>query len=86
MYPVGVKSAYYEIKAKIITLATAYYEGDEATRACLRSKADFFPRSHNDGDTRVLRSMIIRLNGEIFLVEDTRGGETGVFSLLLPMM
>ncbi len=81
-----MKSAYYEVKSRIIALSTAYHEGDEATRASLRHKADFFPRSHNDDDSRVLRSMVIRLRGEIFLVEDTRGGETGVFSLLLPLM
>ncbi len=81
-----MKSVYYEIKARIIELSTAYYEGDEATRACLRAKADFFPLSHTDEDARVLRSMVIRLRGEMFLVEDTRGGETGVFSLLLPLM
>ncbi|MGL4401500.1 MAG: hypothetical protein ACRCXD_16680 [Luteolibacter sp.] len=81
-----MKSAYYEVKSKIIALSTAYYEGDEATRACLRSKADFFPLSHSENDSRVLRSMVIRLRGEMFLVEDTRGGETGVFSLLLPLI
>jgi hypothetical protein len=81
-----MQSAYYETKSKIIALSTAYYEGDEATRACLRRKADFFPLSQNADDSRVLRSMVIRLRGEMFLVEDTRGGETGVFSLLLPLM
>jgi hypothetical protein len=85
-YSRSVKSAYYEIKARIIALSTAYYEGDEATRESLRSKADFFPLSHNGDDSRVVRSMVIRLRGEMFLVEDTRGGETGVFSLLLPLM
>lgn len=69
-----------------MALATAYHEGDEATRACLRNKADFFPISRTDPEAHEFRSMIIRLQGEIFLVEDTRGGETGVFSLLLPMM
>jgi hypothetical protein len=81
-----MKSAYYEVKSKIIALSTAYHEGDEATRTCLRSKADFFPLSHSDNDSRVLRSMVIRLRGEMFLVEDTRGGEMGVFSLLLPLI
>ena len=81
-----MKTAYYEIKAKIIALATAYYEGDEATRECLRKKADFFPISKGDDSSGHLRSMMIRVRGEIFLVEDTVGGETGVFSLLLPIM
>lgn len=79
-----MKTTYYEVKAKIIALATAYYEGDEATREVLRKKADFFPIS-KAGEKQV-RSMVIRVRGEIFLVEDTLGGETGVFSLLLPIM
>lgn len=81
-----MKSAYYEIKARIVALSAEYYEGDEETRARLRKKADFFILSQDEEDTRVLRSMVIRLRGEMFLVEDTRGGETGVFSLLLPLM
>ncbi len=81
-----MKTAYYEKKAQIMTLATSFYEGDEATRDCLRHKADFFPLSRSDETPYGLRSMIVRLNGEIFLVEDTSGGETGVFSLLLPAM
>jgi hypothetical protein len=81
-----MKSAYFETKAKIVALATAYYEGDESTREAMRKKADFFPLSKTDDNETRLRSMIIRVRGEIFLVEDTRGGETGVFSLLLPVM
>jgi hypothetical protein len=81
-----MRTAYYEIKAKIIALATAYYEGDEATRECLRKRADFFPICKGDDPTGHLRSMIIRVRGEMFLVEDTTGGEIGVFSLLLPIM
>lgn len=79
-----METAYYEVKAKVLALATAYYEGDEATRACFRKQADFYPISR-DGDDG-LRSMFIRVRGEVFLVEDTKGGETGVFSLLLPFM
>lgn len=82
-----MKSAYFETKAKIVALATAYYEGDECTRELMRKKVDFFPLAKTgDDDGTVMRSMIIRVRGEIFLVEDTRGGETGVFSLLLPVM
>lgn len=81
-----MKTAYYEKKARIMTLATAFYEGDEATRDCLRHKADYFPLSRSEETPYALRSLIIRLEGEIFLVEDTSGGETGVFSLLLPAM
>jgi hypothetical protein len=78
--------SYYETKARIVALATAFHEGDEAARSCLRAKADFFPISRTDGMEREIRSIIVRLRGEIFLVEDTKGGETGVFSLLLPVM
>jgi hypothetical protein len=80
-----VTASYYELKARIIALSTAFHEGDEATREGLRKRADFFPlsgKATEDG----LRSMVIRIQGEMFLVEDTRGGETGVFSLLLPFM
>lgn len=85
-YHRSVKPAYYETKARIIALATAYHEGDEATRSSLRQKADFFPIARTEGVEREIRSIVIRLRGEIFLVEDTKGGETGVFSLLLPVM
>jgi hypothetical protein len=82
----GVTATYYELKAKIIALANAFREGDEDTRAQLRKTADFFPISSKPGDAKVIRSMVIRVKGEMFLVEDTLGGETGVFSLLLPFM
>lgn len=78
-------TSYYELKARIIELSTAFHEGDEATRNALRKRADFFPLSGIDSGNG-LRSMVIRIQGQMFLVEDTRGGETGVFSLLLPMM
>ncbi len=81
-----MQPAFYDNKARIMALAIAYHEGDETTRISLRNKADFFPLSRKEGDPAHLRSLIIRLQGEIFLVEDTRGGETGVFSLLLPIM
>jgi hypothetical protein len=81
-----MKTAYYETKAKIVALATAYYEGDEASRAGLRKNADFFLLSKAGDDFSGPRSMVIRMGGEVFLVEDTRGGETGVFALLLPIM
>lgn len=81
-----MKTCYFETKAKILALATAYYEGDEAARECLRKKMDFFPLAKPGNDGMGRRSMIIRVRGEIFLVEDTLGGETGVFALLLPVM
>ncbi len=81
-----MKATYYETKAKIVALATGYYEGDDATRENLHKMADFFPIARPDHDPSGPRSMVIRVRGEIFLVEDTRGGETGVFSLLLPVM
>lgn len=81
-----MEAGYYYVKAQILALATAYHEGDEATRSCLRRKADFFPISRERSSTPGLKSMIVRLRGEIFLVEDTVGGETAVFSLLLPLI
>lgn len=81
-----MKTAYYETKAKIMALATGYLEGDEETRQRLREKADFFPLEKRSDDFSDRRSMMIRVRGELFLVEDTSGGEIGVFSLLLPFM
>ena len=81
-----MQTANYETKAKIMALATAYLESDEATRALLRQKADFFPIQRGADDFSGRRAMMIRVNGEVFLVEDTVGGETGVFALLLPFM
>ncbi|MES2475450.1 MAG: hypothetical protein V4640_06700 [Verrucomicrobiota bacterium] len=81
-----MKTAYYETKAKIMALATGYLDGDEETRAQLRKQADFFPLERSDEDFSGRRSMMMRIHGEIFLVEDTMGGETGVFALLLPIM
>ena len=81
-----MKTAYYETKAKIIALAAGYLEGDEETRANLRRKADFFPMERGADDFSGRRGMVIRVGGEVFLVEDTAGGEMGVFALLLPFM
>lgn len=81
-----MKTAYYETKTKIMTLATGYLNGDEETREQLRQKADFFPIERSDDDFSGRNAMMIRVGGEIFLVEDTVGGEMGVFALLLPYM
>lgn len=81
-----MKTAYYETKTKIMALAAGYLEGDEETRALLRQKADFFPIGRGEDDFSGRWAMMIRIGGEIFLVEDTVGGETGVFALLLPIM
>ena len=81
-----MKTAYYETKTKIMTLATGYLDGDEPTRALLRQKADFFPIERGEDDLSGRRAMMIRVGGEVFLVEDTVGGEMGVFALLLPFM
>lgn len=70
---------------RILALATAFAEGDDDVRALLRRSADFFPISSDDAD-ETIRSMMIRIRGEMFLVENTRGGEIGVFSLLIPLM
>ncbi|MEO7101408.1 MAG: hypothetical protein ABI162_18805 [Luteolibacter sp.] len=78
--------AYYETKAKILALATGFFEGDDETRALLCSKADFFPLSKEPDCIGKSRSLVVRVNGQMFLVEDTPGGEKGVFSLLMPYM
>ncbi|MES2440971.1 MAG: hypothetical protein V4584_18040 [Verrucomicrobiota bacterium] len=80
-----LETHYYEVKAKILALAKAFFEGDEATRELMRKRADFFPIYRGENDSAGLCSLMIRIRGELFLVEDTAGGETGVFSLLLPL-
>jgi|GEM_PF-6857670 len=81
-----METRYYQIKAEILALVQEFLEGDEFTRERLRSKADFFPISKPDGDDGRFRAMIVRKQGELFLVEDTLGGERGVFALLQPSM
>jgi hypothetical protein len=68
-----------------MALAAAYQDGDEASRAALRRNADFYPISRTGDAGDGIRSIVVRVEGEIFLVEDTSGGETGVFCLLLPV-
>ena len=81
-----METRYYQVKVQILALATAFLEGDEAAREDLRSKADFYPITKAQDATAGFHSMMIRLKGELFLVEDTRGGEQGVFALLQPLM
>lgn len=81
-----METAYYETKVKILALAAGFFEGDDATRAVLSSKADFFPISKDRKCSDDFRSIVIRVNGQMFLVEDTPGGEKGVFALLLPIL
>lgn len=79
-----METRYYQVKVKIQALATAFLEGDEAVRESLRSEADFFPISQaSDGSSQ---AMMVRRKGEMFLIEDTPGGEKGVFALLQPLM
>lgn len=81
-----METAYYKTKAKILALATAFFEGDAATRAALSRNIDFFPLASPQDRETEFRSIIIRIHGDIFLVENTAGGEKGVFALLLPWM
>ena len=79
------KAIYQKVKVMLLALATEFLDGDEEARARLRRKADFFPISKgkpDEGD----RSVMIRLRGNMFLVEDTPGGEKQIFALLLPLM
>lgn len=77
---------HYETRLKLLALAETWYMADEETRAKLRTKADFFPISRTEGSEHPQRSLVIRVSGQFFLIEDTCGGEKGVFALLLPLM
>ena len=57
------------MKANILELATAFMQGDEDTRNCLRAEADFFPISKTQMGPDDFQSLMIRRNGELFLVE-----------------
>ncbi|MEO7101195.1 MAG: hypothetical protein ABI162_17720 [Luteolibacter sp.] len=81
-----METRYYQIKAEILGLAKAFFDGDEPTKESLRAEADFFPISRTHENPEDFRAMMIRRSGELFLVEDTRGGERGVFALLQPTM
>ncbi len=81
-----METRYYQIKTEILTLADEFLEGDEFTRERLRLEADFFPIYRPDDMAPKLRAMLIRKRGELFLIEDTVGGERGVFALLQPSM
>lgn len=79
-----METRYYQVKVKIQALATAFLEGDEAVKEGLRGEADFFPISQaGEGSSY---AMMVRRKGEMFLIEDTPGGEKGVFALLQPLM
>lgn len=80
-----LETHFNEVKSKVVALATAFFAGDDATREVMRKRADFFPINRGLGDAGPLRSVVIRIRGELFLVEDTAGGEKGVFSLLFPL-
>jgi hypothetical protein len=80
-----LETHFNEVKSKVVALATAFFAGDDATREVMRKRADFFPIDRGLDDAGALRSVMIRIRGELFLVEDTAGGEKGVFSVLLPL-
>lgn len=77
---------HYETRLKLLALAETWHLADEETRAKLREKADFFPICRNQGGEHLRRSLVIRVSGQLFLIEDTCGGEQGVFAMLLPLM
>lgn len=64
-------------------LANDFIQGDDDAKAKLRKTADFFPISRGDGGCD---SIMVRVGGNLFLVENTRGGEKGLFALLVPLM
>jgi hypothetical protein len=81
-----METKYYQVKVQILALVAAFLEGDEAAREDLKKKADFFPISARQDSPEGFQSMMVRVKGELFLVEDTKGGEHGVFALLQPLM
>lgn len=81
-----IEVTYYHVKAAILALAAEFFDGDETQRDALRKKADFFPLSQSGETSESFRSMMVRVGGELFLVENTQGGEKGVFALLFPLM
>ncbi|RYD22356.1 MAG: hypothetical protein EOP88_08440 [Verrucomicrobiaceae bacterium] len=81
-----METTHYQTRMKLLALAECYHLADEETRGKLRQKADFFPISRGEGDGRSSRSLVIRVSGQLFLIEDTPGGEHGVFALLVPLM
>lgn len=81
-----LETQYYQIKAEILELASMFQNGDDATREQLRQQADFFPISRSSLKPEDFQVIMIRRKGELFLVEDTPGGERGVFSLLSPQI
>ena len=74
-----------DIKNKISALAQSYLEGNEDLRALLRYEADFFPISRDQDDPLDCRSIVVRMDHELFLVEETRGKDTPLFLRLLPV-
>lgn len=81
-----METTHYQTRMKLLALAECYHLADEETRAKLAEKADFFPIARDPGDPRTDRSLVIRVSGQLFLIEDTPGGEQGVFALLVPLM
>lgn len=79
-----LETQYYLIKARILEMASQFLNGDEAAREELRKEADFFPISRGASKPDDFAVMMIRRKGELFLVEDTPGGERGVFAVLQP--
>ncbi len=81
-----METSHHQTRMKLLALAECYHRADEETRNKLRQKADFFPISRGGDDARTPRCLVMRVNGQLFLVEDTPGGEDGVLAMLLPLM
>lgn len=74
-----------DIKMRISALAQSYLEGNEELRSLLRYEADFFPISKDQSDPMENRSIVIRMDEELYLVEETRDEEQSSFFRLLPV-
>jgi hypothetical protein len=77
------KALYLKVRARVLGMANDFIQGDDDAKAALRKTADFFPVSR-DGEG--CDSIMIRIGGNLFLIENTRGGEMGVFALLVPLI
>lgn len=77
------KAVYLKVRARVLGMANDFIQGDDDAKSALRKTADFFPISR-DGDD--YSSIVVRIGGNLFLVENTPGGEKGVFALLVPLI
>ena len=74
-----------DTKTRISALAHSYLDGNEELRSLLRYEADFFPIARDQHDPPECRSIVVRANQELYLVEETRNQDQPIFTRLLPV-